>query len=29
MPLEKPMGFFGYSIAKPDVLERRMRELRG
>ena len=29
MPLEKPMGFFGYSVAKPDVLERRMRELRG
>lgn len=29
VPLEEPMGFFGYSVAKPDVLERRMREMRG
>ena len=24
----EPLGFFGYSVAAPDVLERRMQELR-
>lgn len=26
--LGEAMGFFGYSVASPDVLERRMKELR-
>ena len=23
------MGFFGYSVARPEVLERRMKEIKG